>query len=82
DYVAYALAVEEVSAADAAVGALMSIHNSVGCGPVLRYGSQSQKDAWLSTLASGETIGCFCLTEPQAGSQADNLKTRAQLDNG
>jgi alkylation response protein AidB-like acyl-CoA dehydrogenase len=60
----------------------MSIHNSVGCGPVLRYGSQSQKDAWLSTLASGETIGCFCLTEPQAGSQADNLKTRAQLDNG
>ncbi|MCU1724220.1 acyl-CoA dehydrogenase family protein [Pseudomonas sp. 5P_5.1_Bac1] len=82
DYVAYALAVEEVSAGDAAVGALMSIHNSVGCGPVLNYGSQAQKDTWLSSLASGETIGCFCLTEPQAGSQADNLKTRAQLCNG
>ncbi|HDS0919661.1 TPA: acyl-CoA dehydrogenase family protein [Pseudomonas putida] len=82
DYVAYALAVEEVSAGDAAVGALMSIHNSVGCGPVLNYGSQAQKDTWLSSLASGETIGCFCLTEPQAGSQADNLKTRAHLDNG
>jgi alkylation response protein AidB-like acyl-CoA dehydrogenase len=82
DYVAYALAVEEVSAADAAAGALMSIHNSVGCGPVLRYGSQEQKHQWLPALASGETIACFCLTEPQAGSEANNLRTRAELQNG
>ncbi len=78
DYVAYALAVEEISAGDGAVGALMSIHNSVGCGPVLKYGSQAQKDEWLAELASGRAIGCFALTEPQAGSEAHNLRTRAE----
>ncbi|NBB13160.1 acyl-CoA dehydrogenase family protein [Pseudomonas sp. SLFW] len=82
DYVAYALAVEEISAGDGAVGALMSIHNSVGCGPVLRYGSDEQKEHWLPMLASGEAIGCFCLTEPQAGSEAHNLRTRAELRDG
>ena len=82
DYVAYALAVEEISAGDGAVGAFMSIHNSVGCGPILRYGSQAQKEAWLPDLASGKAIGCFCLTEPQAGSEANNLRTRAELIDG
>ncbi|MFF7709171.1 acyl-CoA dehydrogenase family protein [Pseudomonas sp. NPDC007930] len=80
DYVAYALAVEEISAADAAVGTLMSVHNSVGCGPILQFGTPEQQDAWLPRLASGEVIGCFCLTEPQAGSEAHNLRTRAVLD--
>lgn len=79
DYVAYALAVEEISAGDGATGALMSIHNSVGCGQVLNYGSQAQKDEWLAELASGRAIGCFALTEPQAGSEAHNLRTRAEL---
>ncbi|MCW3147813.1 acyl-CoA dehydrogenase family protein [Stutzerimonas stutzeri] len=82
DYVAYALAVEEISAGDGATGALMSIHNSVGCGPVLNYGSQAQKDEWLAELASGRAIGCFALTEPQAGSEAHNLRTRAELADG
>ncbi|AGA86962.1 acyl-CoA dehydrogenase family protein [Stutzerimonas stutzeri] len=82
DYVAYALAVEEISAGDGATGALMSIHNSVGCGPVLNYGSQAQKDEWLTELASGRAIGCFALTEPQAGSEAHNLRTRAELVDG
>ncbi|MDA8486669.1 acyl-CoA dehydrogenase family protein [Pseudomonas resinovorans] len=82
DYVAYALAVEEISAGDGALGALMSIHNSVGCGPILKYGSEAQKDRWLADLASGATIGCFCLTEPQAGSEAHNLRTRAELKDG
>ncbi|AZC26718.1 acyl-CoA dehydrogenase family protein [Pseudomonas sessilinigenes] len=82
DYVAYALAVEEIAAGDGATGALMSIHNSVGCGPILNYGSEEQKQAWLPRLASGEAIGCFCLTEPQAGSEAHNLKTRAELRDG
>ena len=82
DYVAYALAVEEISAGDGAVGALMSIHNSVGCGPVLKYGSQAQKDEWLAELASGRAIGCFALTEPQAGSEAHNLRTRAERVDG
>ncbi len=82
DYVAYALAVEEVAAGDGATGALMSVHNSVGCGPLLNYGTQAQKDAWLRDLASGQAIGCFCLTEPQAGSEAHNLRTRAELKDG
>ncbi|CEG52057.1 acyl-CoA dehydrogenase family protein [Stutzerimonas kunmingensis] len=82
DYVAYALAVEEISAGDGATGALMSIHNSVGCGPVLNYGSQLQKDEWLAELASGRAIGCFALTEPQAGSEAHYLRTRAELVDG
>lgn len=82
DYVAYALAVEEISAGDGALGALMSIHNSVGCGPILNYGSEAQKDLWLPQLASGTAIGCFCLTEPQAGSEAHNLRTRAELVDG
>lgn len=79
DYVAYALAVEEISAADAATGTLMSVHSSVGCGPILNYGSDEQKNTWLAKLATGHAIGCFCLTEPQAGSEAHNLRTRAEL---
>ncbi|TRX74785.1 acyl-CoA dehydrogenase family protein [Pseudomonas mangiferae] len=82
DYVAYALAVEEISAGDGALGALMSIHSSVGCGPLLKYGTPEQQNAWLPDLASGRAIGCFCLTEPQAGSEAHNLRTRAVLENG
>ena len=82
DYVAYALAVEEISAGDGALGALMSIHSSVGCGPLLKYGTPEQQHAWLPDLASGRAIGCFCLTEPQAGSEAHNLRTRAVLENG
>lgn len=82
DYVAYALAVEEISAADGATGTLMSVHSSVGCGPVLNYGNDGQKQQWLEKLASGKAIGCFCLTEPQAGSEAHNLRTRAELKDG
>ena len=82
DYVAYALAVEEISAGDAATGTLMSVHSSVGCGPVLNYGTDSQKHQWLEKLATGQAIGCFCLTEPQAGSEAHNLRTRAELKEG
>jgi alkylation response protein AidB-like acyl-CoA dehydrogenase len=82
DFVSYALAVEEISAGDGAVGAIMSVHNSVGCGPLQAYGSVSQKQTWLAALASGQAIACFCLTEPDAGSEANNLKTRATLTDG
>ena len=82
DYVSYALAVEEISAGDGAVGAIMSIHNSVGCGPILKYGTEEQKKTWLPELATGKAIGCFCLTEPQAGSEANNLRTKAVLKDG
>ncbi len=82
DYVAYALAIEEVAAGCAACAALMSVHSSVGCGPILNYGSDLQKRRFLPDMAQGRSIGCFCLTEPQAGSEASNLKTRAHLENG
>lgn len=77
DYIAYALAVEEVAAGCAACATLMSVHSSVGCGPILHYGTQEQKEAYLPRLAAGNVIGAFCLTEPHAGSEAHNLKTRA-----
>ncbi|MBU6488905.1 MAG: acyl-CoA dehydrogenase family protein [Burkholderiales bacterium] len=82
DYVAYALAVEEVAAGCAATAALMSVHNSVGCGPILKVGTEEQKRRYLFDLAQGRKIGCFCLTEPQAGSEANALRTRAVQDGG
>lgn len=82
DYVAYALAMEEIAAGDAACATLMSVHNSVGCGPILGFGTAAQKDRWLAEMAAGRTIGAFCLTEPQAGSEAHNLRTRAELRDG
>ena len=82
DYISYALAVEEIAAGNGAVSTLMSVHNSVGCSPVLNYGTQEQKRKYLKHLATGEWIACFCLTEPQAGSEANNLKTRAVLKDG
>jgi alkylation response protein AidB-like acyl-CoA dehydrogenase len=82
DYTAYALAMEEIAAGCASTAALMSVHNSVGCGPILAWGSEAQKKAWLPDMAAGRKIGCFCLTEPQAGSEANNLKTRAVLEGG
>ncbi|WP_448164943.1 acyl-CoA dehydrogenase family protein [Burkholderia cepacia] len=82
DYVAYALAMEEVAAGDAACATMMSVHNSVGCGPILGFGTPAQKDRWLADMAAGRVIGAFCLTEPQAGSEANNLRTRAELRDG
>lgn len=80
DYIAYALAMEEIAVGCAATATLMSVHNSVGCGPILKFGTDAQKHRFLPDMAQGRTIGCFCLTEPQAGSEAHNLKTRAILD--
>ena len=82
DYTAYALAMEEIAAGCAATATLMSVHNSVGCGPILAWGGDAQKRAWLPDMAAGRKIGCFCLTEPQAGSEANNLRTRAALKDG
>jgi len=82
DYVAYALAIEEIAAGCAATAAVVSVHSSVGCGPILKFGTDEQKRRYLPDMAQGKVIGCFCLTEPQAGSEAHNLKTRAVLDNG
>ncbi|WP_142661600.1 acyl-CoA dehydrogenase family protein [Paracoccus laeviglucosivorans] len=75
--VAYALALEEIAAADGACSTIMSVHSSVGCVPILRFGTDAQKARFLPKMAAGEWIGGFALTEPQAGSDASNLKTRA-----
>jgi len=80
DHVAYALALEEIAAGDGACSTIMSVHNSVACMPILRFGSDAQKQRFLGKLARGEMLGCFCLTEPQAGSDAGAIQTRARRD--
>ena len=80
DHVAYALALEEIAAGDGACSTIMSVHNSVGCMPILKFGDDEQKRNWLQPMARGEMLGAFCLTEPQAGSDASNLQTTAQRD--
>ncbi|MHC5308266.1 acyl-CoA dehydrogenase family protein [Bartonella sp. LJL80] len=74
----YALALEEIAAGDGACSTIMSVHSSVGCVPIVRYGTPEQKAAFLPKLASGEWIGGFALTEPQAGSDASALQCRAE----
>lgn len=80
DAVSYALALVEVAAGDGSCSTIMSVHNSVGCMPVLNYGSEEQKQRFLKPMARGEQIGAFCLTEPGAGSDASAIKTRARRD--
>jgi hypothetical protein len=79
-YLAYAMALEEIAAGDGACSTIMSVHNSVGCVPILRFGNDQQKSDFLTPLARGEQIGAFALTEPQAGSDASSLRTRARRD--
>ncbi|ULL07714.1 acyl-CoA dehydrogenase [Pseudomonas putida] len=79
-YVAYAMALEEIAAGDGACSTIMSVHNSVGCVPILRFGNEQQKQQFLTPLATGAMLGAFALTEPQAGSDASSLKTRARLE--
>ncbi len=80
DHVAYALALMEVAAGDGSCSTIMGVHNSVGCMPVLNYGTQDQKERFLRPMAGGDMLAAFCLTEPQAGSDASALKTRAERD--
>jgi len=77
DPVTYALVLEEIAAGDGAVSTMVSVHNSPTCIVIDHYGTDAQKERWLRPLASGEAVGSFCLTEPQAGSDASNLRTRA-----
>ena len=80
DYVSYVMAVMEIAAGCGAVSTIMSVHNSVGCVPILKFGTEEQKQRFLRPMARGEQIGCFCLTEPEAGSDAASIKTRARKD--
>ena len=77
DMVCLALALEEIAAADGACSTIISVNNSVVCGPLLSYGSDYLKDRYLKQTASGQKLGCFCLTEPEAGSDASAIRTRA-----
>ncbi|ENA29819.1 MULTISPECIES: acyl-CoA dehydrogenase family protein [Pseudomonas] len=79
-YVAYALALEEIAAGDGACSTIMSVHNSVGCVPIHHFGTDEQKTQFLIPLATGEMIGAFALTEPQAGSDASDLRTKARRE--
>ena len=80
DHVAYALAIEEIAAGDGATSTIMSVHNSVGCMPILKFGTDAQKERFLKPMARGRMLGAFCLTEPQAGSDASALRTRARRE--
>lgn len=77
--VAYALALEEIAAGDGSCSTIMSVHNSVGCMPILNFGSKEQKKQYLPAMARGELLAAFCLTEPDAGSDASALRTTATL---
>ncbi len=82
DTVAYAVALEEVSRGCASHGAIMSVNNSLYCEPVARFGADEQKRRFLSPFAAGKKLGCFSLTEPEAGSDATNQSTLARRDGG
>jgi hypothetical protein len=78
--VAYACVLEEIAAGEGACSTILSVHNSVACGPIVKFGTEAQKQRFLPKLASGEWVGGFALSEPQAGSDAANLLTRAVRD--
>ena len=82
DTVAYAVALEEVSRGCASHGAIMSVNNSLYCEPVAKFGTDEQKRRFLSPFAAGQKLGCFSLTEPEAGSDATNQNTLARRDGG
>jgi short/branched chain acyl-CoA dehydrogenase len=82
DTLAYALAVEELTRIDSSVAITLCAHTSLGTQPVYLFGSEEQKREWLPQLCSGEKLGAFGLTEPEAGSDAGNTRTRARLEDG
>src|SRR3984885_9047286 len=82
DSLAYTLAVEELARVDSSVAITLCAHTSLGTQPIYMFGSEAQKHEWLPRLCSGELLGAFGLTEPDAGSDAANTKTQARLDGG
>ena len=80
DLLSYAIAVEEISKAWASLSVIMSVHNSLVCGPLQQFGSEAQKKKYLLPSARGECLGCYALTEPGAGSDAGGIQTRARRD--
>ena len=81
DTISYVLAMEEISKVDASCSVIMSVNNSLVCWGIEKYGNEKQKEKYLSNLATGENLGAFCLSEPEAGSDATSQKTTA-IDKG
>lgn len=79
DHIAYSIVIEEISRVCASTGVILSVCNTLFCDPILRYGTEEQKKKYVTPHARGDKIGCYCLTEPQAGSDAANQKTTAVL---
>src|SRR5580765_7065430 len=77
DHVAYSIVIEEISRCCASTGVILSVQNSLYCDPIHRFGSEEQKKKFLLPFARGEKVGCYALTEPQAGSNAAALQTKA-----
>ena len=77
DYLSYAIVVEEISRACASTGVIVSVNNSLTLSPLLHFGNDRQKEKWIPDLAAGKTLGCFSLSEPQAGSDAGSIKCTA-----
>ena len=80
DTLAYVLALEEICKADAAHGVIMSVNNSLYCHGILKFGTEGQKKKFITPIASGKSIGAYSLTEPQSGSDAGTMKSRAARD--
>jgi len=80
DYLSYAIAIEELARVDSSVAITVAAHTSLGTWPLYAFGSEQQKADWMPRLCSGERLGAFGLTEPEAGSDAGNTRTRAELD--
>jgi len=77
DTMSYVVALEEISVACASTSVVMSVNNSLACAPLVKFGTDAQKEQYLKPLASGEKLGCYCLSEPGSGSDAAAMKTRA-----
>jgi butyryl-CoA dehydrogenase len=77
DHIAYSIAIEEISRCCASTGVILSVQNSLYCDPIHRFGTEEQKKKFVAPFARGEKIGCYALTEPQAGSNAAALQTKA-----
>src|SRR3954464_7023288 len=81
DAISYVIAMEEISKVDASVGVIMSVNNSLVCWALETHGSDQQKEHYLRPLATGEKLGAYCLSEPEAGSDARNQNTMATKNN-
>jgi short-chain 2-methylacyl-CoA dehydrogenase len=82
DNLSYTLAIEELARVDSSVGITVAAHTSLGTWPIVAFGDEAQKQEWLPSLTSGERLAAFGLTEPEAGSDAGNTRTRAKLEDG